>query len=294
MPDALFSLAGEALTKGLTAHVRHVVSRFSPEEFSPRVPNLATRAFRFIADDAELSGIADELRGPCLALGVDCALLTGEMALHGPRLIVSDVDSTFIHGEVIDMLAERAGSLDVVADITARAMAGELDFAQSLEARVATLEGLDAEVLTDIGSRVCPVLGADALVRTAHSHGAKVGLVSGGFHEVVDVLVEKLGIDFALANRLEVTAGHLTGRTRGPVVTREAKANALAAWSGSLSLSPASALAMGDGANDLSMMEIAGLSVAVRAKPVVLEYADVAITRQRLDILIALLGWDAL
>ncbi|RKV69276.1 MAG: phosphoserine phosphatase SerB [Actinomyces sp.] len=237
--------------------------------------------------------MADGLRSPALALGVDCALARGRLAERGPGLIVSDVDSTFIRGEVIDMLAQAAGSADLVADVTARAMAGELDFAESLALRVATLEGLPTSALDDVAARVETAPGAEVLVRTAHAHGAGVGLVSGGFHEVVDVVAARLGVDRVLANRLEARGGRLTGRTSGPVVTRRAKAAALAEWAACDGVELAGTVAMGDGANDVAMMEAAGLSVAVCAKPVVLAAADAVIASPRLDALPALLGWDA-
>ena len=228
--------------------------------------------------------IADGLRSPALALGVDCALARGRLAERGPG---------FIRGEVIDMLAQAAGSADLVADVTARAMAGELDFAESLALRVATLEGLPTSALDDVAARVETAPGAEVLVRTAHAHGAGVGLVSGGFHEVVDVVAARLGVDRVLANLLEARGGRLTGRTSGPVVTRRAKAAALAEWAACDGVELAGTVAMGDGANDVAMMEAAELSVAVCAKPVVLAAADAVIASPRLDALPALLGWDA-
>lgn len=335
-----FSLASpEPLPAGLLVHTRHVFGSACGEvaERSPAVPGLQTLSLFGVAgsDASALERLRDELRGPALALGVDCALTRGKMAERGPRLIVSDVDSTFIRGEAIDMLADAAGSGPRVAAITEAAMNGELDFAEALAERVATLEGLSVDRVESIADRIEPVPGAETLVATAHARGCAVGLVSGGFIEVIGGLARRLGVDCVLANRLETSGGALTGRTEGEIVTRERKAEALRRWSegGRLpggsdspegsnlpedSDSPLEArgregpdarsrgfpspreridlsetVAAGDGANDLSMMEIAGLSVAVCAKPAVLAAADAAVTRPRLDILAAILGWDA-
>ncbi|AWE43449.1 phosphoserine phosphatase SerB [Actinobaculum sp. 352] len=207
-------------------------------------------------------------------------------------MIVTDVDSTFIQGEVIEMLAAAAGTASMVREITTRAMRGELDFAQSLRERVATLAGLPDSVFSDIAAGVDLTAGAAETVRVVHTQGGYFGLVSGGFHEVVDRVAEPLGIDKVLANRLEVSDGLLTGHTRGPVIDRAAKAEALTAWADEFAIPLEQVVAVGDGANDLDMMRIAGLSVAFCAKPVVLEEADAAITIPRLDMLLALLGWD--
>ncbi|MDO4887897.1 MAG: phosphoserine phosphatase SerB [Actinomycetaceae bacterium] len=291
-----FSLASpDALSPGLLAHARGVFGSACRDvvESSPRVGSVrAVSLFGRAERDGPLAALDGELRGPALALGVDCALIRGDLAVGGPRLIVSDVDSTFIHGEVIEMLAEVAGSVELVSDITARAMAGELDFAQSLTERVATLRGVPESALADVASGVVAVTGADLLVSAAHANGARVGLVSGGFHEVVDVVGARLGVDDVLANRLEVADGRLTGRVLGPIVTRAAKAEALERWAARHGIALDQTVAMGDGANDLDMMELAGLSIAVMAKQVVLERADAAITHPRLDIAVALFGWD--
>ncbi|MCF2706181.1 phosphoserine phosphatase SerB [Arcanobacterium haemolyticum] len=237
--------------------------------------------------------IRDELRGPAIALGVDCALTTGELACHGPGLVITDVDSTFIRGEVIEMLAAHAGSEELVAEITASAMRGEVDFAESLVRRVATLEGVSQRAAREIAGNVQLTPGAEALVRTLHSRGSYIGLVSGGFHEVVDLVGERVGVDRVLANRLGVRSGIFTGEVSGPIVERTTKAEALRRWSQELDVNLSRTIAVGDGANDLDMMAAAGLSVAFCAKPVVLEQADSAITQPRLDEVLAFAGWDA-
>ena len=183
------------------------------------------------------------------------------------RLIVMDIDSTLINEEVIDLLGEEAGVGDKVAGITERAMRGELDFRQALEERVGLLAGLDESVFDRTFARVTFTPGARELVAAAHRRGWKVGVVSGGFHEVADKIVAAAGIDYCLANRLEVTDGKLTGRLAADVVTKERKLAALRAWAAELGLDMARTVAMGDGANDIPMIQAAGVGIAFCAKP---------------------------
>lgn len=203
------------------------------------------------------------------------------------RLVVMDVDSTLITGEVIEMLAGHAGSREQVAAITERAMRGELDFAASLRERVATLAGLPLRVLREVLDEVELTPGARELVAGLRERGWPLGLVSGGFIEVVGPLAERLGIERRRANRLEVAGGHLTGRVTGAVVDRAAKAAALRQWAVELRVPLDRTVAIGDGANDLEMMATAGFSVAFNAKPVVADQADAAVTG-RLDAILEL------
>ncbi len=200
-----------------------------------------------------------------------------------------DVDSTLVDGEVIEMLAAHAGVLDEVAAVTESAMRGELDFAESLHARVRLLAGLPVEVLETVlaGIRLTP--GATELVAAVQAAGWPIGLVSGGFAEVVEPLAARLGIDFVRANRLEVSAGVLTGRVTGPVIDRAAKAAALRELAERHGVDLADTVAVGDGANDLDMIEAAGLGIAFNAKPIVAERADASV-RGRLDAVLPLLG----
>jgi phosphoserine phosphatase len=208
-----------------------------------------------------------------------------------PRfLTVLDADSTLIEDEVIELLADAAGSRSEVAAITERAMAGELDFAESLHARVATLAGLPSTVFADAASVVRVTAGVPELVAGLHAHGSVVGVVSGGFHEVLDPIAERLGVDFWRANRLEVVDGVLTGRVDGPVVDAAGKAAALREWAEEAGIAPAHTVAVGDGANDLLMMEAAALSVAFNAKPRVRDHADVVVARCDLSQVLPLLG----
>ena len=182
-------------------------------------------------------------------------------------LIVMDIDSTLINEEVIDLLGEEAGVGEKVAQITERAMRGELDFRQALAERVGLLAGLDGEVFERTFARVTFTPGAIELVEEAHRRGWKVGVVSGGFHEVADRIVKAAGIDYCLANRLEVEDGKLTGRLASEVVTKERKLESLEAWAAQLGLSREQTVAMGDGANDIPMILAAGTGIAFCAKP---------------------------
>ncbi|MBT0995288.1 phosphoserine phosphatase SerB [Cellulomonas sp. DKR-3] len=198
-----------------------------------------------------------------------------------------DVDSTLITGEVIEMLADHAGSRALVTEITERAMRGELDFAASLHERVATLAGLPTSVLDEVLAAIELSPGARELVAAVQERGWAVGLVSGGFVELVGPLAASLGITLFRANALEVADGRLTGRVTGPVVDRAAKAVALRDYAGAVGVDVARAVAIGDGANDLDMLTAAGFGIAFNAKPVVAAQAD-AVLGSRLDEALAL------
>jgi len=205
-------------------------------------------------------------------------------------LVVLDVDSTLIEDEVIELLADAAGSRDAVAEITLRAMNGELDFASSLHERVATLAGVPESVFAEVGARVTVTQGVPQMIAGVHAAGGKVAVVSGGFHEIIDPLAERLGLDHWRANRLEVADGVLTGRVIPPVVDAAAKAEALQEWADADGIPIAQTLAVGDGANDLPMMALAGLSVGFDAKAPVRDVADVLLDARDLSMLLPLLG----
>jgi phosphoserine phosphatase len=216
---------------------------------------------------------------------------TSPLAGALPRmLVVLDVDSTLIEDEAIELLAAEAGSLDEVAAVTDRAMRGELDFAESLRSRVATLAGLPETVHATVGARIRLTPGAARLVEGLHAAGHAVAVVSGGFHELLDPLAERLRLDRWRANRLETAGGRLTGRVTGPVVDAAAKRAAVEEWSAELGIPLARVVAVGDGANDLEMMAVAGLAVAFDAKPAVRARADVCVDRRDLAQVLALLG----
>ena len=188
-------------------------------------------------------------------------------------LLVMDVDSTLIMEEGIDLLGEEAGVGAQVAAITERAMRGELDFEAALRERVALLKGLPEDIFTRIAERIHFTPGAEELVDELHKRGYKVGLVSGGFHETVDRLAEQLGIDYVKANRLEIQQGLLTGQVLGEIVTKDTKLAMLKAWAAENQLELNQTIAMGDGANDLPMIQAAGIGIAFMAKPIVREQA---------------------
>lgn len=203
--------------------------------------------------------------------------------------MVFDVDSTLINEEAIELLAERAGTRDQVAEVTERAMRGELDFAQSLIERVATLQGLSESVLAEVAQELTPTLGARELIEAIHELGGKAAAVSGGFIQLLGPVKKALNFDFERANTLEVSEGRLTGRVLGKIIDRAAKAEALLEWSKQLGVPIKKTMAVGDGANDLGMMEVAALSVAFCAKPIVQEKAKIALNERDLSKLIPLL-----
>jgi len=205
-------------------------------------------------------------------------------------LVVLDVDSTLIEDEVIELLADEAGSGEQVAEITFRAMNGELDFEQSLRERVATLAGLPESVIETVRSRVTVTRGVPELIAGVQGAGGKVAVVSGGFHEIIDPLAEQLGLDHWRANRLAVADGRLTGDVIPPVVDAAAKARALREWAAEAGIPMARTVAVGDGANDLPMMAICGLAVGFDAKAPVRDLAHVLLDARDLSMLLPLLG----
>lgn len=204
-------------------------------------------------------------------------------------LVVFDVDSTLIEDEAIELLAERAGERERVAQITERAMRGELDFAESLLERVALLRDLPESVLQETAATLRPTKGAASLVAEIHRRNGLSLAVSGGFLQLLDPIQQAIGFDFSVANTLEVAGGRLTGSVSGAIVDREGKAVALRSFATKLGLSLDQTIAVGDGANDLAMMEIAGLSVAFCAKPAVQEKADLVLNIRDLTPLIQVL-----
>jgi len=221
---------------------------------------------------------------------VDVAVQPANLLRRGMRLIVMDVDSTLVQGEVIEMLAEHAGCFDEVARVTEAAMSGELDFERSLRERVALLKGLDANALDRVYDSLQLAPGARTMVRTLKRLGYRFAIVSGGFSQVTDRIAADLGIDFAAANELEVVDGRLTGEIVGDVVDRAGKAHALKRFAAEAGVSQAATIAIGDGANDLDMLSAAGLGIAFNAKPAVQQAADTSVNVPYLDAIIYLLG----
>nr|CEL15259.1 Phosphoserine phosphatase [Kibdelosporangium sp. MJ126-NF4]CTQ95700.1 Phosphoserine phosphatase (EC 3.1.3.3) [Kibdelosporangium sp. MJ126-NF4] len=223
-------------------------------------------------------------------VGLDVAVEREGLTRRAKRLIVFDVDSTLIQGEVIEMLAAKAGCEEEVKSITDAAMAGEIDFAESLNRRVAVLKGLPESVLDEVADSLELTPGARTTVRTLKRLGFRCGVVSGGFTRVIQRLVDDLGLDFCAANELEVADGKLTGRVVGEVVDRPGKAVALRRFAETSQVSLAQCVAVGDGANDIDMLSAAGLGIAFNAKPALREVADTALSHPYLDVVLFVLG----
>ena len=247
------------------------------------------------AVELEVSGVdpgvlRQQLALAASALGVDVAVERAGLHRRAKRLVVMDVDSTLVQGEVIEMLAAHAGCAAEVAGVTERAMRGEIDFAESLRARVRLLAGLPVSALDDVRRELVLARGARTFVRTLKRLDYRIAVVSGGFTQVTDALVAELGIDYSAANTLEVADGRLTGALVGPVVDRAGKAAALERFAAESGVPVAQTVAIGDGANDLDMLARAGLGIAYNAKPVVREAADAALNVPYLDAILFLLG----
>ncbi len=222
--------------------------------------------------------------------GVDIAVQPASLLRRAMRLIVMDVDSTLIQGEVIELLAAHSGHRAAVAAVTERAMRGELDFEESLRDRVALLAGIPASALDEVYDALVLAPGARTLVRILRRLGYRFALVSGGFSQITDRLAADLGIHYARANQLEIVDGVLTGRIIGDVVDRAGKAAALRLFAQQVGVPVESVVAIGDGANDLDMLEIAGLGIAYNAKALVQEAADTTVNVPYLDAIMYLLG----
>ncbi|MDY6872067.1 MAG: phosphoserine phosphatase SerB [Actinomycetota bacterium] len=222
--------------------------------------------------------------------GVDIALEDYSLSRRAKRLIVFDVDSTLVQGEVIEMLAARVGAEAAVAEVTEAAMRGELDFAESLHRRVATLAGLPASVLDDVADQIELTAGARTTLRTLRRLGFHCGIVSGGFRQVIEPLADELMMEFVAANELEIVDGKLTGRVVGEVIDRPGKAKALRDFAQQAGVPMEQTVAVGDGANDIDMLSAAGLGVAFNAKPALREVADASLSHPYLDTVLFILG----
>ena len=279
----LLASAVAAVTKRIAAHGANI-------DRIRRLSRYPVTTVEFDISGADVAVLRSELSLEAAVRGVDIAVAPAGLARRGRRLVVMDVDSTLIQDEVIEMLAKYAGRETEVAEVTAAAMRGELDFTESLRARVATLAGLPVSVLNEVRAAIRLTPGARTLVRTLKRLGFTVAVVSGGFIEVVGPLAAELEIDRAHANRLEVRDGFLTGRLVGEIVDRQGKAEALRRFASEERLSLSRTVAIGDGANDLDMLATAGLGIAFNAKPIVREQADTSVNVPYLDAVLYLLG----
>ena len=274
----------------LAAVARTLAAAGANIESIRRLSNYPAPSYELIAAGGETGELRRGLAAAAVLQRVDIAVEPASLYRRARRLVVMDVDSTLVHGEVIELLAAEAGCEAEVARITAAAMAGDLDFEASLRARVRLLEGLPLEAVDRVRKAIRLTPGARTLVRTLKRLGYAVGIVSGGFTAVTDDLARDLALDHSLANVLEHRDGRLTGAVLGDVVDRAGKAAALRRFAAAEGLTMAQTVAIGDGANDLDMLAVAGLGIAFNAKPVVRDVADAAISVPFLDAVLFLLG----
>ena len=241
-------------------------------------------------NDDKLKIVQRELAEIAQNSGIDIAVEQSGLVRRAKRIVLLDMDSTLIQQEVIDLLAERCGVGAEVAAITQSAMRGELDFTESLTARVKLLAGANAEILESVKAGITLTPGARTLIRTLHKLGHKVGVVSGGFLDVIEPLLKELEIDFYRANKLEITDGKLTGNVLGSIIDENGKALALREFASAENVNLSQTIAIGDGANDLGMLELAGLGIAFNAKPAVRAAANSSINSPYLDSVLYLMG----
>lgn len=255
-----------------------------------RVADHPVTALELEVAGADPDALRVALAGVAADHEIDLSVQRPGLHRRGTRLVVMDVDSTLIQDEVIELIANQAGCGNRVAQITDRAMRGEIDFATSLRERVALLAGAPVSILDDVRGKVRLTPGARTLCRTMTQLGFSLALVSGGFHEVIDPIAASLGIHAVRANRLEVEGGILTGGLSGPLIDRAGKATALEEFARAFGIPLERTVAVGDGANDLDMIAKAGLGIAFNAKPVVRAAADASVTAPYLDSVLYLLG----
>jgi phosphoserine phosphatase len=255
-----------------------------------RTASYPITAIEFIVSGTDQKHVRQSLAEVTTEHSVDIAVSPGGLMRWAKKLVVMDVDSTLIQQEVIELLAAKAGVEPKVREITEAAMRGELDFEASLRARVALLKGLPAEVLTEVQSEIVLTPGARTLVRTLHRLGHSVAVVSGGFTTVIEPLVKELGIAHYRANTLDIKDGVLTGEVLDPIIDRAAKAQALIDFAAVEGVQLEQTVAIGDGANDLDMISIAGLGIAFNAKPAVKAAAASSVSAPYLDPVLYLLG----
>ncbi len=255
-----------------------------------RMARYPVTAIRMEVSGADPDELQAHLAAVAFEQGVDIAVQENGIQRHAQRLVVMDVDSTLIQGEVIEMIAAHAGFEAEVAAITESAMNGEIDFRESLTARVKLLEGVDESALATVYDALVYAPGARTMIRTLKRLGYRFALVSGGFTQIIERIAEELGVDYFAANELEVVDGKLTGRIVGDVVDRAGKAEALRRFADEARIPVRNTVAIGDGANDLDMLAASGLGIAFNAKPVVRDQARTSVNVPYLDAIIYLLG----
>jgi phosphoserine phosphatase len=247
-------------------------------------------SYELTVSDGDIQKVREQLIVAAAERPIDIAIQPEGLERRAKRMVVMDVDSTLIENEVINLLADEAGVGEEVAAITAAAMRGDIDFEVSLRRRVALLKGLDEEALERAGSRITVTPGARTFIRTLKRMGMKTAIVSAGFTRFANRLAADLGIDYSLSNTLEVIDGRLTGDIAGELVDGPRKAAFLQEIAAEEGVSTAQVVAVGDGANDIDMLSVAGLGIAFNAKPVVKERADTSVSVPYLDAILFLMG----
>ncbi|VXB93872.1 phosphoserine phosphatase SerB [Aeromicrobium sp. 9AM] len=255
-----------------------------------RMARYPVTAIRMEVSGADPDQLQADLAAVAFEQGVDVAVQENGILRHAQRLVVMDVDSTLIQGEVIEMIAAHAGCEAEVAAVTESAMQGDLDFSESLISRVALLEGVEESALDEVYESLTYAPGARTMIRTLKRLGYRFALVSGGFTHIIERIAAELDIDYFAANQLEVVDGRLTGKIVGDIVDRAGKAEALRHFAEQARISVKNTVAIGDGANDLDMLAAAGLGIAFNAKPLVRDQARTSVNVPYLDAIIYLLG----
>lgn len=301
-PRHIVTLLGERIAAGHVARLTKVlreqglnidvITRLTgriPLREPERVP-LACVEFSVRGEPADADAMRAEFLDLARELGIDIAVQVDDVFRRNRRLVAFDMDSTLIQTEVIDELAEAAGVRPQVASITEAAMRGEIDYDTSLRQRLALLRGLDASVLQSISGRLPLTPGAERLITTLRSLGFKTAIISGGFTYFGERLKNRLGVDYVYANELEIVDGKLTGNVLGTVVNAQRKADLLRSLAEKESIRLEQVIAVGDGANDLPMLNLAGLGIAYHAKPLVRENSRHAISHAGLDAILYFIG----
>lgn len=247
-------------------------------------------SYELAVSGGDIHKVREQLITVAAARPIDIAIQPEGLDRRAKRMVVMDVDSTLIENEVINLLAEEAGVGEKVAEITSSALRGEIDFEASLRERVALLEGLSEDALRRVAQRITVTPGARTFIRTLRRLGMKTAIVSAGFTRFANALAADLGIDYSLSNTLDVKGGVLTGRLAGELVDGPRKASFLEEIAASEGISTSQVVAVGDGANDLDMLAVAGLGIAFNAKPVVRERADTSVSVPYLDAILFLMG----